>query len=424
MHNIDISTTSDLVYDGLQQSLTKPMSIEDDHFTYSNHGSGHGQPIFGESLRFTTIGSGEITAITDDATAVSEDAVKTTAVSAKQVLAMNTQAAAMAASMTAATTAGAAADAALQALITSLAAEVATLKSGFCPPAAGRHLLSTLTPIVPPAGCPGAGGSVTPPPAVTNPTNIITTTLTISGINPATFSSANVAAALATHAGINPADIDVVVTDFPVTTTVSFNGVALTSLTAAQMAGIETAIDTNLPATAMTPALGAVAAGRRRLLDLSFPVTVTGVGADPVLAAQTAAAIVSAATLGATATAAGISVSAVAATPATVSVTMTITIRAASAASASAIAAALSPANAAAISAALTAAGVSNTGVTISAPVVAEAPKPASSSSSKNLDLLALLVLLIIPIANAAYFVRARNGYHSLPARALSCAPR
>ena len=310
-------------------------------------------------------------------------------------------------------------DAALQALITALTTtvtslsttvtnlttQVTTLKSGFCPPAAtGRHLLADLTPIVPPAEC-----VKTPPAAVTNPTDIVTTTLTLSGIDLASFSTSNVAAALAATAGINVADVDVVVTDYPVSTIVSFAGVALTSLTASQISGITAAMDANLPATA-TPVLGAVTPAGRRLLDLSFPVTVTGVGASITLAAETQTKVTSPTTLGAAATSAGVPSSAVTATPATVSVAMTITVRAASAASAAAIATALSPANVAAITTQLAAAGVTNTGVTIVAPVLSKPAPVASSASSASIsgqeknDLLALLVLLIIPIATAAYF--------------------
>jgi hypothetical protein len=396
VEGLDFSQTSDIVHDGVTQGA-KPLTILNDRFSYNNHGEGYGRPVVGELFRFSVIGAGEITAITDDVTTISGNALKTTAVSAKQVVEM-------AAAMTTATTAGAAADTAMQALITALTAEVATLKTGFCPPAAaGRHLLAELTPIVPPAGCPGAPGSgsgsgSTPPAAVTNPTHVITSTLSLSGIDLTTFSTSNVAAALAATTGVNPADVDVVVTDYPITTTVSFAGVSQTSLSAAEITSITNAIDANLP-TAMVPTLGAVTPAGRRLLDLSFPVTITGVGADPTAAAAAQAAVTSPTTLGAAATAAGVPSTAVTATPATVSVTMTITVSAASAASAANIAAALAPANVNAITAALAAAGVTNTGVTITAAVVGEAPKPAASSSSSSQDKKDLLALVSAPFS-------------------------
>ena len=92
--------------------------------------------------------------------------------------------------------------------------------------------------------------------------------------------------------------MDVVISDLPVTTTVSFAGVALTSLTAAQVSGIATAIDAKLPADAMTPALGAVTPASRRLVDLSFSVTVTNVGSSLAQAAATRVAVTNAAYFG------------------------------------------------------------------------------------------------------------------------------
>ena len=384
---------SNQVYTGLHETASKPIIVENSKVRDKNLGLGSNHPLFAEAIRFSGIGAGAIAGITDDVTAVAAPNLKTTAVSA--------------AAMQALVTSQAATNAALQALVANLTAQVNTLKSGFCPPAAaGRHLLSTLTPIVPPAGCGTPAGGV--PAAVTAPTDIVTTTLSLSGVDLTSFSTASVAAALAATAGINVADVDVVVTDFPVSTTVSFTGVALTSLTAAQVTGITNAIDAKLPAAAMVPALGTVTPAGRRLLDLSFPVTVTSVGASTTAATQTQAAVTSAATLAAAALAVGLQSSAASATPATVSAVMTVTVRAASASSAASIAAALSPANTAAISAQLAANGVTNTGVTITQPVLSKPAAPQASSASisgqDKKDLLALLVLLIIPVANAAYF--------------------
>ena len=311
---------------------------------------------------------------------------------------ISTELAAQIATLSAAFATVTAANAAANVTITALADQVTILKSGFCPPAtAGRHLMS-LTAIVPPADC----VKVVPPP-VTNPTNIVTTTKQINSIDMATFSTASIAAQLAATNGINVADVDIVVTDYPVSTTVSFTSVALTSLTAAQVASITAAIDANLPAAAMTPALGAVTPAGRRLLDLSFPVTITNVGASTTAAAAAQTAANSAVTLGAAAAAAGVPSTAVTATPATVSAIVVITMRAASAASAANMANSLSDSN---FAATLAAANVQNSGVTtLVAPTVATAPVASSGSSGQDSqDLLALLVLLVIPVAAAAYF--------------------
>ena len=364
---------------------------------------------FVEAIKFSGHGAGEISAIADDFTTVAADMRSETAASSAQAAALQAlvtaQAAALAtqtatlATQTATLATQSAALTTQTAALTALTAQVDTLKTGFCPPAAsGRHLLAELTPIVPPASCNKAT-------LVTTATDIVTTTLSLSGVNLATFSSASVATALANHASVHATDITVSITDFPITTTVSFAGAGLTSLTAAQVTGITAAIDAKLPATAMVPALGSVTPAGRRLLDLSVPVTVTAVGSDPVLAAQAQAAITNAATLGAAATAAGVPSTAVSATPATVSAVMTISVRAASAASAASIAAALSPANSAAISSQLAAAGVSHTGITVTTPVLSKPLAPASSSTSgqNKQDLLALLVLLIVPIGGIGY---------------------
>ena len=451
MNSIEVKYTNGVSISGREQSASQLLDIVNNDVVTTSFSDA--EPILVKFIRFSSPGAGMISGIAHDVDAVHPTMARTTAASFEQVIALqeetakvdakaealatsldtvngtlharhaeltsalaaasSAQSTALTAASTAQTTAMTTADAALQALITALTAEVATLKTGFCPPTnAGRHLLADrLTPIVPPVGCVTAGTPPTTPAAVTNPVSVVTTTLSLSGINPATFNPASVAAALAATAGVNAADVDVVVTDYPVSTTVSFGGVSLTSLTAAATTAITAAIDANLPAAAMVPTLGAVtAAGRRlrRLLDLSFPVSITGVGASTTLAAQTATAVTSPATLAAIATAAGVPSTAVAATPASVSAVMTITVRAASAASAASIATALSPSNTAALTTALASAGVTNTGVAITTPVAAAAPAAASGSSSSSgqdkKDLLALLVLLIIPVANAAYF--------------------
>ncbi len=427
MNEIDIADLDDFSESGNVQSGSTKLTISNVGVTSTSI-----TPLPPFSVRYIRFpGAGVISGITHNIATVHPSRYRSTAVSAFQAVALQKDTAAVAKSLTTANatllahittlTAGlAAANATLLAHITTLTAglaaataaatasntviaalalQVDTLKTGFCPPAAsGRHLLAELTPIVPPASC----NKATP---VTTATDIVTTTLSLSGVNLATFSSASVATALANHASVHATDITVSITDFPITTTVSFAGAGLTSLTAAQVTGITAAIDAKLPATAMVPALGSVTPAGRRLLDLSVPVTVTAVGSDPILAAQAQAAITNAATLGAAATAAGVPSTAVSATPATVSAVMTISVRAASAASAASIASALSPANSAAISSQLAAAGVSHTGITVTTPVLSKPLAPASSSTSgqNKEDLFALLVLLIVPIGGIGY---------------------
>ena len=409
MNEIDIADLDDFSESGNVQSGSTKLTISNVGVTSTSITP---EPPF--SVRYIRFpGAGVISGITHNIATVHPSRYRSTAVSAFQAVALQKDTAAVAKSLTTANatllahittlTAGlAAATAAATAsntVIAALALQVDTLKTGFCPPAAsGRHLLAELTPIVPPASC----NKATP---VTTATDIVTTTLSLSGVNLATFSSASVATALANHASVHATDITVSITDFPITTTVSFAGAGLTSLTAAQVTGITAAIDAKLPATAMVPALGSVTPAGRRLLDLSVPVTVTAVGSDPILAAQAQAAITNAATLGAAATAAGVPSTAVSATPATVSAVMTISVRAASAASAASIASALSPANSAAISSQLAAAGVSHTGITVTTPVLSKPLAPASSSTSgqNKEDLFALLVLLIVPIGGIGY---------------------
>lgn len=409
MNEIDIADLDDFSESGNVQSGSTKLTISNVGVTSTSI-----TPLPPFSVRYIRFpGAGVISGITHNIATVHPSRYRSTAVSAFQAVALQKDTAAVAKSLTTANatllahittlTAGlAAATAAATAsntVIAALALQVDTLKTGFCPPAAsGRHLLAELTPIVPPASC----NKATP---VTTATDIVTTTLSLSGVNLATFSSASVATALANHASVHATDITVSITDFPITTTVSFAGAGLTSLTAAQVTGITAAIDAKLPATAMVPALGSVTPAGRRLLDLSVPVTVTAVGSDPILAAQAQAAITNAATLGAAATAAGVPSTAVSATPATVSAVMTISVRAASAASAASIASALSPANSAAISSQLAAAGVSHTGITVTTPVLSKPLAPASSSTSgqNKEDLFALLVLLIVPIGGIGY---------------------
>lgn len=74
MDSISFYSTSDVVHDGVQQT-SKPMGIVNERFSYNSHGAGYSRPVVCELFRFSTVGAGVITAITDDVTAVSGNAL-------------------------------------------------------------------------------------------------------------------------------------------------------------------------------------------------------------------------------------------------------------------------------------------------------------------------------------------------------------
>ncbi len=51
------------------------MGIVNERFSYNSHGAGYSRPVVCELFRFSTVGAGVITAITDDVTAVSGNAL-------------------------------------------------------------------------------------------------------------------------------------------------------------------------------------------------------------------------------------------------------------------------------------------------------------------------------------------------------------
>ena len=288
-----------------------------------------------------------------------------------------------------------ASNAALGATIAALNATLSMILSGWCPPlvnatSAGRHLLTTQTPVVPPTACAPASPS---PPAQAQSV-AVTVSMTLSGINLATFSLASVTAALAAAAGVSAAAVSVVVTDYPLSTTIYFTGVAMTTLTPVQVTGITAAISASLPIGAI-PTLGTVASGGRRLLDLGFPVVVTGIGNSSLAVAQAQSALTSPTTLGAVARAAGVPPSAVTATTVTVSAALSVSVQSASTGTTTA---ALT--NVSAVSAQLAASGVTITSLSFATTAVYANPSSVTVAASTNRrDLLALLVLIVVVAA-------------------------
>ena len=296
-----------------------------------------------------------------------------------------------------------ASNAALQSTVALQNATLGLLLAGFCPPAStGRHLLS-MTPIVPPAEC------IKPAPAP--PSNVVATTLSLSGIDLLTFKLSNVAAAIAATAGVTEAEVNVTVADYQASATYSFAGVALRSLTPAQQAGVADAILAQLPSKAMKPTLGAVTpgdAGHRHLLDLSFPVTITGIGPSAAAVNQTLSALTSTATVGSIARAASVPPSAVTASAATISVTLSVSVLVASSDMAAAVGAALSPGNAAGLAAQLASMNVTSAGVIIASPPPPPplpSLSPVVSHGTSDRRLLPLFVLLVLVVLCAGFLL-------------------
>jgi hypothetical protein len=192
-----------------------------------------------------------------------------------------------------------------------------------------------------------------PPPAATT----VTVGLSLSNINPATFDLTAVTAGLAAASGANASDVTVVINDFPVSTSLSLAGI--TALSTATLAAMRTSVGASLSVNASGVALGtpSAVAGRRRLLDLSVPLTVSGLGANASRASAVSSALTSTTALTAVAAAAG-ATSAAATTP-VVTASLTVTVRAGSTAASSSISSALG--NAATLQTALASAGVSAT---------------------------------------------------------------
>ena len=120
-------------------------------------------------------------------------------------------------------------------------------------------------------------------------------------------SAAGLAAALAASLGLSPEQVSVSVSDLIVSSTLSLGG--LSDLSVAAAAALQASLSASLQAggapAAANLALGSPSAPARRLLDLSLPVTVDGLGVDAGVAAAAMTSLVEPGTLSAAAFAAG-----------------------------------------------------------------------------------------------------------------------
>jgi hypothetical protein len=133
--------------------------------------------------------------------------------------------------------------------------------------------------------------------------------MSLASVNPATFTAANVAAGIAAAAGVNASDVQVTVNDLPVTTTLSLVGTSSLSSTAksALVTSLKAAITASIGASApQTLAVSLTSSRRRRiLLDMTQPVTVSGLGSSTAAASATSSSLSNTATLSSAAAAAG-----------------------------------------------------------------------------------------------------------------------
>jgi hypothetical protein len=152
----------------------------------------------------------------------------------------------------------------------------------------------------------GDSKAAPPPPSPPPPASVVSVELALAGIDPATFDAADVASGIAEASGVDLADVVVTVEDLPVATTLSLVGSS--TLSNAQRTSMATAITAALPSAAQAAAvvtIGTPTAVRRRLLDLTVPVTITGLGAASATATAASSALQSSSSLAAFATAGG-----------------------------------------------------------------------------------------------------------------------
>jgi hypothetical protein len=209
----------------------------------------------------------------------------------------------------------------------------------------------------------------------------VTVGVSLAGINVSTFSAASVASGIAAASGVSAASVQVSITDLPVTSTISVVGTSATSLGVAQSALLRTAISTKAAVRNATNirfgAPGALAGGRRRLLDYSVVVTVTGHG-DNLTAVGITSHAFDSVNLPDFATAAGATT--VAASAPAVTAEIEVTVVAADATASASVSSALS--NSATLQQALVAAGVPSTVTVTSTPVVAAPPAALAVTSA------------------------------------------
>jgi hypothetical protein len=135
--------------------------------------------------------------------------------------------------------------------------------------------------------------------------SVVTLTLALDTIDVNAFSVGTIAAGLAAAASVNASQVIVVVTDLPVATT--FTLVGLGALTSLQSTGIVAAVTAALPSAVQTTANVTVGGRRRRLLDVSVPLTVSGLGASTAAASAVSSSLTAASTLQSVAGAGGAS---------------------------------------------------------------------------------------------------------------------
>jgi hypothetical protein len=134
----------------------------------------------------------------------------------------------------------------------------------------------------------------------------ISASVSLLAIDPASFSIDSVSAALVAASGQEASTVSVAVADFPVSTTLSLSGgTALLSsdLSASLAVAVAAEMPTVLGAN-ISVAVGGVPA-RRRLLDVSVPVNVTGLGSSATAATAVSSALQAPNSLSRMATAAG-----------------------------------------------------------------------------------------------------------------------
>ena len=202
-------------------------------------------------------------------------------------------------------------------------------------------------------------------------------TFSLGAVNINTFSAKSIASALAAATNLPASWFSITVTDTPVSTsfTLSMNSI---TLTATQISAIQAAVSADLAQAGVAGAnvtVGTPAAGRRRLLDVSVPVQISGLGAAGGSAAAAVSSALTSTTLAQSVAAAGNAANASATPPvvtAIVSVVATTYDRGAGASSSASVASFL--ANASALSNALAAVGMQATVTVAIPPVTTQSP--------------------------------------------------
>ncbi len=159
------------------------------------------------------------------------------------------------------------------------------------------HFDLSVPAVAPPPPPPPPDPPPSPPPLPPAPT----LSLVLTGVDLASFSSASLAAALASaHGAATPASITVRIADLPVSTTLSLAGnvgSGLPSIAVSQLAAALAAALGISPAQVLVSGAAGNARRRRRLLDTSVPVVVSGLGEQASAATAAVAGLQSATTL-------------------------------------------------------------------------------------------------------------------------------